>query len=312
MGAYVGPLTGFLDAALTDFAKRFTNNMLFADRIAPRIGVPYQSGKYWIFAREAQELLQNTLRAAGSPAQRIRRSLSTASFFADSHALEAEIPDEDSANYQAGNLKQDATQDLIQKILLDKENRLATILTDTAQVTNNTTLAGTSQWSDYGNSTPTKDVQAGKSQIAQAGVQANFMLVGEQVFDQLINHPSVVDRFKYTQRGNVNQQDLAQLFGVSDFFVGAAVQVDKAGTVSFVWGKHAILGYISPTATREDLSGCKSFVWEGAPGTIGGFGTIVGRNPRPSAKADLLSTDFYYDQKITAVEALYLIKNAVA
>jgi hypothetical protein len=42
------------------------------------------------------------------------------------------------------------------------------------------------------------------------------------------------------------------------------------------------------------------------------MGVVIARNPDPTAKSDIVGTDYYYDQKITAVETVYLIKNAVA
>ncbi len=312
MGGYVPPLSGFLDAALTDFAKRFTNNALVADQIAPRVGTPFQSGKYWIFGREHENVLQQTLRAPGAGAQRIRRSLSTASFFCDSHALSVSIPDEDAKNYQAGDLRQDAVSDLINKIQLDREVALATMLTDTGQVTNNTTLAGTSQWSDYGNSDPESDIETGLSKIRESGMQANFLLLGEAVYKKLKNHPAVKGRYAAIRPGSIGPDQIAEVFGVPTCLVARAVQLDKAGTVAFPWGKNALLGYVNPGAGRADVSGVKTFVWDNAPGTVGGFGTTIGRDPDPTAKADILGVDFYYQAKITAVETLYLIKNAVA
>jgi hypothetical protein len=312
MGAFVPPLTGFLDQALTNLAKRFVNNELFADRLAPRVPIPYQSGKYWIFDRADQELLQQTLRQTGAPAQRIRRTLSTGAFFAPSHALEAQVPDEDARNYQAGDLRQDTVQTLMNKILLDLENRVATMLTDTTQVTNNQTNSGTSQWSDLANSAPITDVEAAKASVRQAGVKPNFMIVGDQVYQKLIVHPSIVERFKYAVGGAVTEKELAQVFGVENFYVGSAVQLDKAGNVSFLWGKHAVIGFVNSSAGLYDVSGAKNFVWTGAPGTIDGYGVVVARDPQPTAKSDLISADFYYSPVITAVETLYLIKNAVA
>jgi hypothetical protein len=312
MGAFVSPLTGFLDAANTTFAKKFTNNTLYADLIAPRVEHPFQSGKYWIFDRANQELLQQTKRATGAGAQRMRRKLSTASLYITSHALSAVIPDEDRLNYQAGDLETQSVADLMDKILLDKEVELATMLTDTAQVTNNATKSTTGQWSDLANSTPITDVETAKATIRLAGVLPNFMIVGDAVYQQLINHPSVVERFKYTQGGVVTPQQLATLFGVDNFYVGSGVQVDKAGTATFVWGKNAVIGYVSPTPSFQDTSGAKTFVWSAAPGTLGGIGVIRARDPEPTAKSDIIGVDFYHGQAITAVETLYLIKNAVA
>jgi hypothetical protein len=293
------PLTGHLDAALTEYAKGFSQNELVGDLIAPRVLVGRQADKYWVYGREFQELTEKTLRATGAPAQRTRFTLSTGSFFARSHALASDIADEDRAGYQPGDLEQDATQMNISKILLDREDALATKLTDTAQVTNNTTLAGINQWSDFGNSDPVKDVETGKAQIALTGVKANRMVVGDPVYRKLKNHPAIIDAFKYTKGGAIGVQQLADFFEVEQFLVAGAVKV-VAGTAQFVWGKHAVLAYVSPTPGLKEISAAKTFVWRAAPGTIDGFGVVTGRVPDVTAKADTVGVDWYYDQQITA------------
>jgi hypothetical protein len=306
------PLTGHLDAALTEYAKRFQQNGLVSDLIAPRVLVGRQSDKYYIFGREAQQLTEKTLRASGAPAQRTRLSLSTGSYFSRSHALAADIADDDRLGYEPGDLEQDAISNIMAKILLDKEAALAAILADTAQVTNNTTLAGANQWSDAANSDPRKDVEVAKSKVRESGVEANTMVVGEPVFTKLVQHPELLDVFKYTQPGIIGVPQLAAFFGVERFLVARAVQVSAAGVPSFVWGKHAIVLYVSQTPTMADISAVKSFVWRGAPGTIDGIGVVTGRNADPTAKADIVGGDFYYDQKLVGAETAYLIKNAVA
>ena len=312
MPPVIAPMTGHLDMALTQFAKRFTQNALVSDILAPRVPVGRQADKYFIFGTEDQELTEQQLRATGAAAQRIRRSLSTDAYFCRSHALAADIADEDRAGYtDAGDLDQDSTQTLMSKILLQKEDELATMLTDTAQVTNNVTLAGASQWSDKGGSAPGDDVEAAKDHIRLAGVEANAMVVGGAVFRYLKNHPAIKASFQYVQRGSLNQQDLAAYFGVDQFLVARGVK-RTAGAPGFIWGKHALLAYVQATSSREDLSSVKSFVWDSAPGTAGGIGVVTARNPEPTAKADIVGVDFYYQQKITAVETIYLIKNAVA
>jgi len=312
MPSSIAPMTGHLDMALTQFAKRFVQNGLISDVLAPRVPVGRQTDKYWIFGREDQELTEQQLRATGAPAQRIRRSLSTDSYFCRSHALAADIADEDRASYSdAGDLEQDSTQALMAKLLLQKEDELATMLTDTAQITNNVTLAGANQWSDFGNSTPGIDVETAKDQIRLAGVEANTMVVGGAVFRYLKNHPAIKASFQYVQRGSLNQADLAAYFGVDQFLIARGVKV-TGGVGGFIWGKHALLAYASASPSREDISAVKSFVWDSAPGTAGGIGVVTGRNAEPTAKADIVGVDFYYQQKITAVETIYLIKNAVA
>lgn len=312
MGGFVAPLTGHLDAALTEFSKGFRNNALVSDIVFPRVSVGRQTDKYWIFGREAQELLQQDLRAGGAPAQRARMAVSTDSYKAESHALAAEISDEDMLNYEAGDLRQDATQVLIDKILLHKEKRFADLIT-TANVTQNTTLGGASQWSDQAGSDPIGDVETGKTAIRKnAGVEPNLLVLGEAVYTKLIGHTNLVQRFQYTTPGAIGLQQLASAFAVDRVLVARGVFSNEAGTVDFLLGKKALLCYVAPNTGRRDIGFGKSFVWANAPGTMGGFGTVVGRSPDPTAKGEILGVDFYYDQKITAVEAAYLIESAVA
>ncbi len=312
MGSVVAPLVGHLDAALTNFAKKFSNNELIADRIAPAVPVGRQTDKYWIYGREAQELLEHQLRASGAPAERTRMTLSSDTYNCKSHALAAEIADEDRAGYaDAGDIEQDAVQTMVNKILLQREDELATMLGDTAQVTNNVTLAGVNQWSDDA-STPGVDIQTALDKVVESGVRGNFIALGWPVFAKLRWHPAIRATFQYHQDRALTDADLAAYFGVEAFLVGAAVKRSKAGAISFLWGKDAIIGYRSMSASFQDISGVKNFRWTGAPGTSGGIGVVKARHADPTAKSDIVGVDDYYHQKITAVETLYLIKSAVA
>jgi len=304
-------LAGHLDAALTNFAKKFVNNELIADRIAAIVGAGRQTDKYYKYGREGQELTERQLRASGSPAERIRLALSTDSYFCRSHALAAEIADDDRQGYaEAGDIEQDSVQAMTNKLLLGREDALAVMLTDTAQVTNNTTLAGANQWNDD-SSTPSINIQTALDKIVESGVRGNFIAVGWPVFAKLRWHPAIRATFQYHQDRALADADLAAYFGVAQFLVGAAVKM-VGSTATFVWGKHAIVGFTDPAAGRMDASGVKTFRWTAAPGTAGGIGVVKDRHPDPTAKADIVGVDDYYDLKITAVETLYLIKNAVA
>jgi hypothetical protein len=318
MPPVVAPLTGHLDAALTEFAKRFVQDGLIADQVAPTVSVGRQTDKYFIWGREAFQLTEKQLRASGAPAERIRISLSTDSYFSRSHALAAEIADEDRAGYaDAGDLEQDSVQTLIAKIQLGREVELATMLGDTAQVTSNVTLAGGDQFSDYANSKPGVVVETAKSAIRKSGVRPNLMVAGEVVYTALVNHPAIRRFFSIGMPGAtptraLNEADLAAYFGVDRFLVGRAVQDSAAGVSSFVWGKNALVMYVSPSAGRRDISAVKNFRWQSAPGTAGGIGVVMARHPDPTAKSDIVGVDDYYHQKITAVETAYLIKDAAA
>ncbi|MEE9235321.1 MAG: major capsid protein [Candidatus Acidoferrales bacterium] len=311
--AFVSPLQGHIDVALSNFAVKFRNPAYVADRVFTRVPVQRQSDKYWRFGKEQLQALLDDLRAPGAAAQRVTQTLSPDTYFAEDHALERLITDEERANFDAGDVEQWATETLTDKILLRKEKLFASLVTDPAQVTQNVALAGTSQWSDFANSKPTEDLQTGQEIIAKnAGVRANTLILGFPVFSKLRNHPKVVERVQNIRVGVVREEDLASIFDVQQVLVTQALEVDAAGAVDFVFGKHAVLCYVSPTPAFGEPSFGKSFVWAGAPGSTNGFIVELGRATPVSRKADEVAVHFYYDQKITAVEAGYLIQNAVA
>jgi len=311
--AFVSPIQGHIDVALSNFAVQFRNPSYVSDQVFTRVPVQRQSDKYWRFGKENLQALVDDLRAPGAAAQRILQTLSADSYFCEDHALERLITDEERANFDAGDLEQWVTQTLTDKLLLRKEKLFATMVTDTAQVTQNVTLSGTSQWSDYTNSKPTEDIQAGQEIIAKnAGVRANTLILGFPVFSKLRNHPKIVERVQNIRVGVVREEDLASIFDVQQVLVAQALEVDAAGNVNFVFGKHAVLCYVAPTPAFGEPSFGKTFVWAGAPGATNGFIVELGRAAPTSRKADELAVHFYYDQKITAVEAGYLIRNAVA
>lgn len=337
MSAYVSPLTGHIDAAITSFIKRYRNNQFFSDILAPRVPAAKQSDRYWIWGKENLNLNQQTLREPGGTPQKITRSLSNVPFFCSSHALMAEIPDEDTYNTDPviGDLRQAAAKDLMDKILLDKEVQTANLMRATANLasSNYVTLSGGSQWDAYmpnsgvaDASAPGLVVEAGKAQIRTVGVRPGWIMAGDAVATALRHHPAVLDLFKFTNtKGNITDEQLANYFNVDEFYVGSAVVLDKNGSPSFVWGNDLLVGYTAggpdggsqldgdgqPSASPGDLSAAKTFVWTGAPGTIGGMGTIIERKQPQASKADLVSNEFYYAPVLTAPETLYLIKNAV-
>jgi len=318
MGAFVAPLTGHINVALTNYAKAFRQNGLLSDVIAPRVPVERQNDLYFIFGREDQMLNFKSLRAPGDGAQKVRRTVSTDSYSCLSHALQAPLPDESRVNAEQAGLgntvsAQGRTAFLQKKILLDKEYRLAAQMTTTL-VTNYDTLSGTDQWS-HASSKPNVYVEKAKKIIRRSGVSANLMVIGEACYQALRTHATVLESFKYVQKGSIGLPELAAYFDIPRVELASAVKVtaDASVTPSTVWDpEDALICYVDPTPSQEDISFMRTFVWTQAPGTIGGYGVVVGRDPDPTAKSDTVGVDFYYDQKITAVEAGYLLKNATA
>ncbi len=313
-GAFVNPVQGKIDVALSQFARMYTNNTFVAETLFPRVEVEHQSDFYWLYGDENLQALENDLRAPGAPAERIQQTLSKDRYFCPDHSLARSIPDEERGNFTAGDVEQWAVSTLMDKLFLKEEIRAAALATDTNSYANGNSviLAGANQWSDLANSKPISDVETARSVIRQSGKEANVIIISDPVYQVLRVHPTIVERFKYVNGGEITLTQIASAFGIEKAFLASAVQKDKRGNKSYIWGKHVVLAYAQPNPTPMDISLGKTFVWRSAPGTVGGFQTEIARDVPASKKSDEVATHFYYGQKITSNVSGYLLQNAVA
>lgn len=317
MGAFTAPMpAGTLNVALSNFAKEFRNNAFVGELIAPRVPVDRQSFQYVVFDRSDMRLDQQTLRAAGDRPQTMRMNYSTAPYFCNSHALSAKIPKETEA-YGLGlgfSTKQKATKRLINKISLDREVALANLVTNPSNVPNNVALSGSSMWDPTAGGHPIPVIDQYKALLRQAGIQDSEMMLvlSDPVGVALRNHPDLIDRFKYTNvAGIISYDQLSSVFGVK-CVPASAILLDKGNAASWVWGVNALLVHSDPSPSMEDISAAKTFVWTGAGDSVDGYGVIEFPDPYLDAKTDWISTDWYWDLRITATEAMVLFTNCVA
>lgn len=311
MPATVDPVTGQLDALLTNYSTGYRQNGLISDILFPRVPVGKQGARYVIFKRESEELLQQDLRKKGSGAQQIVESLSSDSYYCDDHSLAAVIAADDQAGSEIGDLRQRRARTIMAKLLLAKEKRAIDLISSTSSITNYDSLDDAAEkWSDADNSDPLGDVDTGKDSIRKAGVEPNIMIISPALLGYLRAHSELKEAFKYTTPGSIGVPQLQSYFGIERVLVAAAVTVSKAGAATYLMGNHALLAYVDSGAGAEDPSFGKTFVWTGAPAAVGGMGTVVGPIGVPSALSEEVSTHFWYDQKVVFVDGAYLIANA--
>lgn len=298
-----------VDPALSNVSIKYTNDTFIADMVFPVVKVSKQTGKYYIYDKSNLRVA-NTQRAAGSGANEVDFGLSLASFSTDDHALKEFVADEIQDQADAAlNPLIDATETVTEQLMLDREIKLATALADTANMTQNTTLAGTSQWSDYSNSDPIGDVRTARSTVHQNTFKKpNTLIMSKLVFDMLSEHPAIIERIKYSQLGVVTAELLARLFQVEKILVGEAgyntANEGQTDSLSYVWGKHAIVAYITPQVRLKTL-------------TLGYTFTYAERQVKRWRDEDREGTYVRigkdnYVHKFVAPTAGYLIKNAIA
>lgn len=293
---------------LSNVSIKYKNASYLAETLFPVVQVAKQQGKYYTYDK-AMFRRNDTRRAPGAKANEVEYGLSTAQFYAEDHALKEKIPFEiiDQAD-NALNPEMDAVESVTEMLLVDKEMALAATFADTATITQNTTLSGTSQWSDYNNSDPFNDIRTAIDTVQSAtGLRPNTLSFGQQVFNKLLDHPDIVERIKYSMAGAVTAELIARLFDVERVLVGSAIKntADEGQTdsLSYIWGKHAHALYVAPTPRLKQVTSGFTFTYQQRE---------VEKWDDGDAKARYVRVHDNYVQKLVAAAAIYLIKNAVA
>jgi len=305
-----------IDAALQNGSIGYRNPAFISDIIAPTVPVLKQSDRYYIHDAGRERLRATSdLRAPGARTSETDFALSTDAYFCDDHALSAIIPDEERANADpAIQPAIERTEFLTDKIDLNKELALAARILTGADIPG-TTLSGETQWSDFEHSDPVAAVEAQKASI-QSAIQEipNTLVLPYEVFQKIRLHPKITDRVKYTTARVIGEEMLAALFDVERVLIPRAFKNTaprgQTASIESIWGKNALLCYVTPRPALMRPAFAYTFVWTQAPGSAGGRIVEIWREP--SRKADAIRVQRYYDQKIIAAGACYLWKDAVA
>ena len=310
-----------IDAALSEMAIQFSLDagMYLGPSIMPVVNVAHQSDRYYVWDKDYWFRIPDTRRAPGTRAKQVETSISSLAYYANNYALEEKVPFEDLSNADVAlSLEESAARHVMQLLLLDQENRIASLFTTAANVGSGNALTGTNQWSDRANSDPVSDVTTGRLWIQQqTGFKPSTMVVGQEVNDAMLLHPDMIDRVKFTQRatnatiGNA----LADIFGVGNYYVGGAPKQNaaeglptSASSMTFIWGKNVSLFYAPPAPGKNVPSGAYAFRWRPA----GFTDFIVETKDDDDIKARLKRVNYFQDERITATQLTYLLSTVVA
>jgi len=173
---------------------------------------------------------------------------------------------------------------------------------------------------DQANSTPIELIDEKKDLIAEAtGFEPNVLVMGRKVFRVVKNHPDVVDRVKYTARGVVTAELLAELFGVGKVLVpggvhnaGPETQDGSQDAFEFIVPKtDMLLAYAAEEPGLDQPSAGYIFSWRGLLGAAG-FEAAVFRGRDGQAFSDWFAVRMAYDMHVVAPDLGVFFKDAVA
>lgn len=314
------PLTNLSIAFFQDPASYGLMNLF------PRVPTPAASGKYYTFDRAyfLGDFAQK--RAAGAAAPLGGYALDTSSFFVERDSIGKAIDDPTRANADPQtNLDANATRWINQQLMIRMESRFAAKWFTTSVWTGSTTgsdITPSVTWDDDA-SDPVADIANQKRNVNKnfgADYVPNTLALGAKVFDDLCQHPDLLDRIKYAAGpGNpaiANEQTLAQVFGVSRIVVLRAIKNSgpEAGTASYDFianSRSALLCYAAPNPGMETPSAGYTFMWTAAPDGSS-FGPAIKRWRDEKHESDVLEGNVWYNPYLVTAGLGVYFSNAVA
>jgi len=297
------------DITLSNISIAYKNADYIADRILPIVPSKKVNGKYYKYGKEKFRKV-HSLRGIGASAREVDYGLSKSTeFVCKDHALKQIVPRElvDQAP-QPLTPNIDAAENVTERLMVEKEYDLATYMKSETNLTNYVELTGNDQWSDYANSDPIDDIKTGRTTVhGKIFKNPNVLVLGQEVYDKLVDHPDIVDRIKYSQLGVGTPELMARIFNVKEVIVaGAGYESADEGadsSMAYIWGKYAWLLYVTPRPGIKSLSFGYHFQ----------FGNRkVDKWWDNDREATWVRAHDYYTREIVTVDAAYLIQTAVA
>lgn len=302
-----------------------------ADKVFPRVPVSKQSDLYWKYSKSDWRRTEVQKRAPGTESAGVGWRVNTDSYFAHVYAVHKDIDDQVRANADSNwRLDKEATQFITNQMLLKRDlDWAARYFTTGVWATDKTGVSGVpaanqfKQWNDAA-SDPINDVAQWQiDQIELTGFKANTLVIGSHVLKELKNHPDILDRIKYTQKGIVTTDLLATLFDVEKVLVSYATSTsvaevndaatqDAAATFDFVVNpKAALLVHTASAPSLMTPTAGYIFTWNGY--LAGNSHGIRIKNFRMEQIAsDRVEAEMTYDMKVVAPDMGVFLASAVA
>lgn len=310
------PTKALVDKLLTNVSNAYFPTGLIAEQIFPELGVAQDSGLIGAYGK-AHLRIENSIvagRGRARTVQPIVREVDT-QYLIQPHELQGEVTESDYRNVeQPFDAEKDETNGLTSILMLEKEQLIATPLSSTAIMTQNVTLVGTSQFSDYANSNPLSVFKTAQDTVLDGcGIMPNMAIVSQKVFNTLKYHPQILENlgFAANRAGTLSVAEIASAMGVERLLIGSASynssKEGQADTFAQVWGKNVVF-LVSPAKPEkyQQSLGYK----------IQRSGTAVRRVKKWNIEETFGNTGIlvgdYYQFRLVDVLCGYLIKDAIA
>ena len=317
-----------VDQFLTNIAVGFWQSAAkyIADKGFPIVPLSKQSDKYVVYPRGFFFRDNVGPRPLGGEAPKVDYKVGSDTYVAEEYALGHNLDDRVRANYDRPlDPDRAATRLLTQQFLIHRDRlwverffKPGAWTTNLTGVSSNPAEGQFLQFDQTG-SDPIAVVDEQRDRIAElTGFEPNVAVLGRKVYRVVKEHPKIVEKIKYTQRGIVTPELLAQVFGVDRVLIPSAVynaaNEGASDSMQFIVPPDAmLLVYAAPNPSLDEPSGGYIFAWTGlVPGAVNAFGGVIERGRDSKAHSDYFEIRGAYDMKAVAPDLGVFLASAVS
>lgn len=322
-----------IDQALTSVSVAYFQDErnFVADQVFPSIPVSKRSDIFWKYSKSDWRRTDAQKRAPGTRSAKIAWKPTQDNYYAEVYAVSEDIDDQTRANADSNwNLESDATRLITSHLLIQKDQIWADTYFKTGVWAVEKTGVGATptgtqflQW-NLAASDPLVDQTSWATDFKlSTGYDMNFMVLGADVWKALKNHPAILDRIKFTQKGVVTKDLVAAYFDVDKLLVAYssqttvaempdAVTQDAAATYNWILNSKAILfGYAPKRPGLKTPSAGYTFNWSGY-GAGNKYGLSMGQFREQPIKSDTIEGEAAYVMKLVSTDCGVFVNTAVA
>ncbi|MGB5893892.1 MAG: major capsid protein [Ignavibacteriaceae bacterium] len=236
-----------VDPVLSKLARGYHNAQMIATHLFPIVTTSKEGGKIPEFTKESFKIYK-TERAIRAKSNRINPEDRTEiDYVLTEHDLEYPL---DYREIEEDMLpaKINATKIVTDGISLRLEKLAADLAQDlTTYPTGHKVTLGAGDKFDNITSDPFATINAAKEQIRSAiAVRPNTCILGASAYASLKEHPAVMERIKYSQKGIITPELLKALFDFDNLVIGDSVYASDDDTFNDVWSDNVIVAYVPP------------------------------------------------------------------
>ena len=247
------------DPVLTAIVVGYGNQAFIADEILPRTNpIGKRDFEYTVFDKADTRTIPSTLVGRRSRPNQVEYGSKRESASCNDHGLDDPIPQDDIDNAPTGHdPREQASENLMEVIALDREQRVAGIVQDSGNydAENVLALAGTDKFSDY------DPLQVLLDAISKPLITPDHACLSHPAWNKIRMHPKIVKAVHGNSgdAGVASRRQVADLLELEDIYVGSArYNVSRPGQVASyerVWGNHISLFNKSRSPSIRTASG---------------------------------------------------------